>query len=429
MGIIANKYEVITELGSGGTGVVYLVRHLDLDVNYALKLLNRDLSEDQRFIESFKQEAGLLLNFHHPGTTQLRDFGKTDDGLYYLAMDYCDGTPLNEVLTRDGPYSVRGALEVVVQILDVLSAAHREKIIHRDIKPDNILIEEPESGGERVRILDFGTAVVKKQIVENSSDEIVGTPLYMSPEQAAGDTNLDWRTDIYSTGIVLYELLTGAVPFDDESVVKTLLMHVTQPPAPFAERYGISPDIEKMVLKSIEKKRENRFKSADDFKAACEEALQLYKKDGIRKKEAPKAETKKASSPIKKHVVQEEKKKTKILCLDDNEMILHILEHILEKEGYEVFTAVDCSAIHGYLFEHNIDLLVSDVQMPGMPGTKVCRLLKKSMKDLKVVLFSNIPERELEKKSKENMADGWISKHKKPDEWLFEIQKVLEQKA
>ncbi len=116
---------------------------------------------------------------------------------------------------------------------------------------------------------------------------------------------------------------------------------------------------------------------------------------------------------------------TTILCLDDDEMVLNIMQHILEKEGFQVYTAVDCSTIHDYLFQKNVSLLVSDVQMPGLPGTKVCRLLKKSMKDLKIVLFSNIPERELEKCANENMADGWISKLKKPNEWLEAIKEVL----
>jgi DNA-binding response OmpR family regulator len=116
---------------------------------------------------------------------------------------------------------------------------------------------------------------------------------------------------------------------------------------------------------------------------------------------------------------------TRILCLDDDPMILNILQHILEKEGYQVFTTADSSTIHNYLFGESIDLLISDVEMPGLPGPRICRLLKKSMKSLKVILFSNIPERDLEKHATENFADGWISKQKKPNEWLEEIKKTI----
>jgi len=245
----------------------------------------------------------------------------------------------------------------------------------------------------------------------------------MSPEQAAGETGLDARSDIYSAGIVLYELLTGDVPFEGETVVQTLLMHLTQLPLPFGSRYGLPPAVESLVFRALEKRREDRYQSAQEFHEACGRVLAELRSpaqqqaSGSRETTVVRAETESKNGA--------DSQELRILCLDDNEMILHILQHILEKEGYKVFTALDCSAIHRFLFQEKIDLLVSDVQMPGMPGTKICRLLKKSMKDLKVVLFSNIPERELEKCSKENFADGWVSKHSKPEDWLAEIKKVI----
>jgi len=423
MRLIADKYEVITELGVGGTGSVLLVRHTDLGVHYALKLLNRDLSEDRRFIETFKQEAEVLLHFSHPGTTQLRDFGRTEDDLYYLAMDYCDGLPLKDVLEKDGPYPVKRGIEICIQILSVLEAAHIKGIIHRDIKPANIMIERDAAGVEQVRVLDFGTALLKKHMGESAEVVAVGTPCYMSPEQAAGDGQLDHRSDIYAVGIVLYELLTGDVPYEGESIIQTLIMHLTQPPAPFAARYGIPHEVEGLVFRALSKKKEDRFESAAEFSKSCQAVLDKIKKDLTPSGaiDLNKKESKEIVAPQ-----QSEKEQLKILCLDDNEMILHILQHILEKEGYKVFTALDCSSIHSFLFQEKIDLLVSDVQMPGMPGTKICKLLKKTMQELKVVLFSNIPERELKKCSEENLADGWISKHTKPDEWLAKIKEIIE---
>lgn len=423
MHIIAGKYEILTELGTGGTGVVYLVRHIDLGVSYALKVLNRELSEDDHFIESFKREAEVLLRFSHPGTTQLRDFGRTEDGLYYFAMDYCDGVSLKEILERDGPYPIKRALNIVLEILDVLRAAHEQGIVHRDIKPANTMIREQEDGLEIVQVLDFGTALIKKQLESDASHAVVGTPCYMSPEQASGERDLDNRSDLYSVGILLYELLTGDVPFEGQTVVQTLLMQVTQPPAPFAVMYGIPQEVEKLVLKALEKKPEKRFQSAMEFSKACQKVLESAEQwvNPI-SLSSTKSSSSQSGDLKEKNDAPEE---LRILCLDDNEMILHILQHILEREGYTVFTALDCSSIHSYLFNEHIDLLISDINMPGMPGTKICKMLKSEMDDLKIILFSNIADRDLKKKSQESNADGWISKNTKPEEWLTEIKRIV----
>jgi len=425
MKLIAKKYEVVHQLGKGGMGDVYLVRHADLGVSYALKLLNRELSEDARFIERFKLEAEVLLRFSHPGTTQLRDFGKTEDGLHYIAMDYCDGVPLKDILERDGPYPVKRALELIIEVLDVLEAAHQQGIVHRDIKPANLVVEEKNGITERLRVLDFGTALIKKHIGQKEADQgILGTPCYMSPEQAAGEIDLDHRSDIYSTGVLLYELLSGEVPFEGETVVQTLIMHLTQPPPSFASTYGIPEEVEEVMHRALAKKREERFQSCTEFSKACTEVITSLSRGstGVTTKKTEKEKPKVTEAPQQSSA---EQRGMKILCLDDNEMILHILEHILLKEGFQVFTAQDCSSIHDYLFQEKIDLLISDINMPGMPGTKICKLLKMEMEGLKVVLFSNIPDRELEKCSKENLADGWISKNTKPDTWLAEINRVV----
>ncbi|MCB0328118.1 MAG: protein kinase [Bdellovibrionales bacterium] len=422
MSLIADKYEVVRKLGEGGTGQVYLVKHRDLNVHYALKLLNHSFLHDERFIERFKKEASLLLRFSHPGITQLRDFGRTEEGMYYMAMDYCDGVPLKYQLDSESFFSYEDALQIAIQILDVLEAAHTQGIVHGDIKPENIMLEKMAEDDIRIKVLDFGTAVLKQQFAEEEG-AVFGTPCYMSPEQAAGEVTLDQRSDIYSLGVVLYELLTGHVPFEGDTVVQTLLLHLTQPLQSLSNYYGVPREIEEVVFKALEKTPQARYRTARKFREACEKVLHEL---------APGTAPKAASvAKVQSATVEEEdtdapeEKRTKILFLDDDEMILNIMQHVFEKEGYEVFTALDCSSIHDYLFEEGIELLVSDVQMPGLPGTKVCRLLKKSMKDLKIILFSNIPERDLEKHSEENMADGWMSKQRKPEDWLLEIRRVL----
>jgi serine/threonine protein kinase len=435
MQVLAGKYEVIRRLGEGATGTVYLVKHVDLSFEYALKLLNPVLSSDERFIERFKREAAALEGFAHPNSPKLRDFGKTEDGSYYMTTDYCSGLSLKRLLEEFGAFSVVDALDVMIQILDVMTAAHKAGIIHRDIKPDNVIIEEAADGKRTVKVLDFGIAKLREHMELGASISIegvsIGTPQYMSPEQAAGETLLDHRVDIYSAGILMYELLAGNVPFEGDTIIQTLLMHLTQPIPPIENvEQEIPMFVQEIVLKALQKTPDDRWNTAAEFRDVCRAAVDQLRQDNY------------PGAPEFEHVVPEvislsqdrifevsdrgKTEKTKILCLDDNAMILDILSHILEREGFEVFTATDSSAIHNYLFQERVQLLVSDVRMPGLAGTKVCEMLKQSMKNLKVILFSNLPERELEQLSVESKADGWISKHSKPDEWIHQIKLILQ---
>ena len=426
MDIIAGKYEVIKELGEGGAGTVYQVRHADLGVMYALKILKTELV-DQRFIDRFKREAEVLIRFNHIGSVSLRDFGKTETGAYYMAMDFCEGTTLNDLIKEQGELPIRRVLKITEQLLETLKAAHEAGIVHRDIKPENIMLEKTKDGRDLVKILDFGIAKLKEQKNDPSKtmDGVsVGTPQYMSPEQASGEASLDHRVDIYSLGCVVYEMLTGKPPFVGESVLQTLILHLTQPAPPFAEELGFPDYVESFVFRALEKNRDARYQTAEEFLVALRNlkaTLFPASKDSLQ--EVPVV---KLTQDVPVVVSPEvEKKITKILCLDDSEMILHIFKHILEEKGYVVFTANNSAAVHQYLFQEKVDLLVTDVQMPDIPGTKVCRMLKKSIPELKVVLFSNLPERELEAMSVESQADGWISKNTKPKEWVEKIIEVL----
>lgn len=415
MSVIAGKYEEISTLGEGASGKVLLVKHVDLGVKYAVKILDKTLCENVRFIDRFKREAEVLLRFSHPGSVQLRDFGKTDQGLYYMAMDYCEGTVLKKILQTERQLEPLRVLDISSQLLSTLIAAHRLGIIHRDIKPENIMLEKNSEGKEVVRILDFGIAKISEMEPTSSmtmEGTSVGTPQYMSPEQASGEQNLDSRVDLYAVGILMYEMLTGTPPFTGATVLQTLIMHLTQPAPAFAERFDLPDFLEPLVLKALQKNRDDRYADAAEFKDACRKAEQMFSQfvEGKTAEETG-AQQKPAS--------------TKVLCLDDSEMILHIMKHILEQKGLEVVTANSSAAVHQHLFGEGVRLLITDVQMPDMPGTKVCKMLKKSLPDLKVILFSNLPDRELDKLAIESNADGWISKNTKPQEWLEKIDAFL----
>lgn len=426
MSQIAGKYNVVKEIGEGSTGKVLLVRHSELGTEYALKLLDRSLSMDQKFIDRFKREADILLKFNHPGSVQLRDFGKTEDGLFYMAMDFCPGNSLKEILEKIKRLPVNRALQVTADVLEVLGEAHALGIIHRDIKPDNIMVETDASGKDRIRILDFGIAKIREGGALTSTVTMegasIGTPQYMSPEQAAGEKELDHRLDIYSAGILLYELLAGYPPFRGKTVLHTLLMQLTHPTPGFAPELGIPTEVEQIVKTALEKEREKRFQDTVSFKEACLEALKNYKA-GVA--EAPKLAEVPSKEEAPKWEIQGGIESKKILCLDDQEMIVNIMKHILEKEGYTVQTSTDWSLIHAFLFSQKVDLFITDVEMPGLRGTAICQILKQTTPDLKICLFSNIPERDLEKFAKECKADAWISKNWSPTEWVSRIKEIL----
>jgi serine/threonine protein kinase len=320
------------------------------------------------------------------------------------------------------------------QLLRVLDAAHSLHIVHRDIKSANVMIEGlpsnfstlPEPDDLNVRVLDFGIAKLQEQLEGNQSSTLegvsIGTPVYMSPEQASGEGGLDHRVDLYAAGVLMYELLSGDVPFLGETVIQTLLKHLTQPPPSFEESLGIPLEVEHIVVHALEKEKERRYQTGAEFAAACEAAFAHLSNP----------ETFAADLSAQKELVQETGVSSarsaagkKILCLDDNEMILEIMRHLLEKEGYTVITANNFSVIHKPVFEDQVDLMLCDVQMPGLPGNKICQMLKQAKRELKIVLFSNIPERDLQALAKEARADSWISKNAKPAEWLTSIKALL----
>lgn len=422
--IIAGKYQILSKLGEGTFGNVLLVQHTELSTRYALKVLKKELSINEQFVSRFKKEAEILLRFHHSGSVQLRDFGKTEDGLYYMATDFCEGTLLETLLAEKGRLELSEALKIAAEIIDIVAAAHDFGIVHRDIKPGNIMVTRKAGGKQEIQILDFGIASLREEALSQGSETTksevqpfnYGTPVYMSPEQCAGEPDIDHQTDVYACGVVLYEMLAGWVPFDSQDVLQILLKHLTQPVPAFPKQFVIPLSVEEIVMKALEKERNKRFDNAHDFAAACRQQLTLIKPSSNVKTEV--------ETPAAIVSKETENKATdkRILCLDDNEMILQIMQHLLQKEGYHVFIANNFANIHDYVFQENVPLLVCDVNMPGLPGNKICQMLKKAKPDLKIILFSNIPERDLERLAKESKADDWLSKNAKPNTWLEKIK-------
>ncbi len=248
-------YEVLEELGSGGMGKVYRAKNVTLERIVALKTLAPKFSADQGFVQRFLKEARSAARLNHPNIVQIYDFG-CEEGVYYLAMEYVDGQSVRTVLTR-GRFSERQALLVIRYAVRALAVAHAEGIVHRDIKPDNLMLT---AKGE-LKLVDLGIA---KRVDEGQgltqTGETVGTPHYISPEQIRGVKDIDARTDIYSLGATFYELVTGHAPYKGTSGAVVMSMHLTHPlPDPRKYEPGLSEGVCRVLRKMMAKERKERY--------------------------------------------------------------------------------------------------------------------------------------------------------------------------
>ncbi|MGH9443193.1 MAG: protein kinase domain-containing protein [Thermoanaerobaculia bacterium] len=255
--LFAGRYDIESELGVGGMGIVYKAHDRTLDDAVAIKVLrNEALAQDASLIDRFKQEIRLARRITHRNVLRTHDFGESN-GLRYLSMEYVRGITLKHLLDQNRRLPVAAALRIARQICGGLGAAHSAGVIHRDIKPQNILIE-PNGG---LKIMDFGIARLSQDKGMTATGMVVGTPDYISPEQAKGGT-LDPRTDIYSAGIVFYELFSGALPFEGDSALGVVLKHIQDKPPAIETKYPeIDPRIAKIVMKAIEKDPDRRYQS------------------------------------------------------------------------------------------------------------------------------------------------------------------------
>lgn len=272
---------VRARLGHGATGSVYLAEDPESGARVAVKFLHRTLRADDELVKRFRVEAVVTKALGIPQVVQTYDFGVTEDGTHYLTMEYVAGHNLADLMVA-GPLALGNAIEIARQVLIALDVAHRRHVIHRDLKPGNILLTRSPDGRPLVKILDFGFAKVLSEQAEGffypvrvTRDRVVmGTPHYMSPEQARGEREVDGRTDLYSAGVILYQMVTGVPPFDAENPMDILARHIQEPPRPPTEILPALPAaLDAILLKLLAKDRGQRYALAADVLADLDRAF------------------------------------------------------------------------------------------------------------------------------------------------------------
>ena len=255
------RYRISRKLGAGGMADVYLAEDEELGRRVAIKILNDRHANDDQFVERFRREAKNAAGLSHPNIVSIYDRGEAE-GTYYIAMEYLDGRSLKEMLVARGPMPIADAIAFTRQILNALRFAHKKGVVHRDIKPHNVMVD----GDGRLKVTDFGIARAgASQMTEAGA--IVGTAQYLSPEQARGAA-VDQRSDLYSIGVVLYEMLTGKVPFTGDTPVEIAMKHLSDAPRPPSTiRPEIPPDLDMIVLRALAKNPDDRFQTADEMDA------------------------------------------------------------------------------------------------------------------------------------------------------------------
>jgi serine/threonine-protein kinase len=268
---LKGAYFIQQKIGDGGMGQVYKAVHVDLDAPFAIKIVRSSLLADPGVVGRFQREARAASRLHHPNVIAVTDFGQTEDGVLFMVMEHVAGKNLARIIADEAPLPERRVVHIGAQILSGLSEAHANQILHRDLKPENVMVESRRDTQDSIKVLDFGIAKVlmteAPATTMTRAGLVVGTPGYMSPEQMTGE-ELDARSDLYAVGVVLYEMLTGKLPYSASTPIQMAHRQMTEAPPPPSTRRPdpVSPALESLVMRALSARREDRLGSADEMR-------------------------------------------------------------------------------------------------------------------------------------------------------------------
>jgi serine/threonine-protein kinase len=279
--ILDGQFQILQKVGSGGMGAVYKALQPSMNRMVGIKILHPKLANRKDLVSRFRREARAMSHLTHPNTVKVFLYGELDDGSLYIVMEFLEGKNLNQTVRAEGPFPVERALPILIQACGALDEAHKQGIIHRDLKPENIFLCQQAGMKDYPKLLDFGLAKVTERemrpgsVILTQEGMVFGTPEFMSPEQAQGKT-LAAQSDIYSIAVILYEVLTGKLPFEAKTAMEYIQAHVTTPPISISERAGkeFPPLLWPVIARALEKRPEDRYASASDFAIAMQAVLQ-----------------------------------------------------------------------------------------------------------------------------------------------------------
>jgi serine/threonine protein kinase len=275
---LAGKYRIEERLNAGGMGTVYRGTHVLMDKTVAIKVLRPSLAADEKIVARFSREARAASRISHPHALSVTDFGEAEDGVVFLVMEYLSGSTLKEVIRHEGPMPLARVVEIIRQVGSALDAAHEQGVVHRDLKSENIMLLGT-NGPDYAKVLDFGIAKIKEPVGTynpglTAPDLVIGTPQYMSPEQCSQSQDIDARSDIYSLGVIVYEMLVGQVPFTGESPTAIMMKHLQEPsPSVLDKRSDVPAAVGRVVTRAMAKRPDDRYLSVremvEDFTIAA----------------------------------------------------------------------------------------------------------------------------------------------------------------
>ncbi len=390
-GAVLGAYTVLERIGRGGMASVYRAYHPALDRYVAIKVLPEFFADDPHYVERFQQEARSVARLKHPNILEVFDFGCAD-AITYLVLELVEGGTLADLMGR--PMQLRRTVAILEQVASALDHAHAHGVLHRDVKPSNILMRQD---GSPV-LADFGLARMAGSLRRlTGSGTVMGTPEYMSPEQAA-DERIGPPSDLYSLAVVAYEMLTGRVPFGADTPAAILLSHVTKAvPATREVKGELSAHVEGVLRRALAKKSEERFSTAAEFVTALKPAA--WPDDTPDQPSPPRTLVRRDRRPV-------------VLVVDDGEANRELIEACLAGIDCEVRTAADGPSALSTIQECRPDLVLLDVQMPGMDGYEVCRRIKSSAATrlVPVVMITSLDRTADRVLALESGADDYMTK-------------------